>query len=114
MRCTKRPWIRSPKVARTAAVFCWDFVDVRPRSAPAEAYCHYVSYPQRCVARAGAVLRPRPAARVAVRHNAGGNILRRQSRWIATITVEGPLGPQREDYMFWRRQPLQLLSRKAL
>jgi hypothetical protein len=45
-------------------------------SAPAGAvvYCTYVGYPVGCVARAGVVLRPRPVARAAVRHNAGGNL----------------------------------------
>lgn len=46
-------------------------------SAPAGAavvYCTYVGYPAGCVARAGVVLRPRPVARAAVRHNAGGNL----------------------------------------
>ncbi len=46
-------------------------------SAPARAavvYCTYVGYPAGCVARAGVVLRPRPVARAAVRHNAGGNL----------------------------------------
>jgi hypothetical protein len=44
-------------------------------SEPAAAviYCTYVDYPAGCVARAGVVLRPRPVARAAVRHNAGGN-----------------------------------------
>jgi len=44
-------------------------------SGPAGAvvYCTYVGYPSGCVARAGVVLRPRPVARAAVRHNAGGN-----------------------------------------
>jgi hypothetical protein len=44
--------------------------------APAEAviYCTYVGYPVGCIARAGVVLRPRPVARAAVRHNAGGNL----------------------------------------
>jgi hypothetical protein len=37
-------------------------------------YCQYVEYPVGCVARAGVVLRPRPVARAAVRHNAGGNL----------------------------------------
>jgi hypothetical protein len=37
-------------------------------------YCTYVGYPAGCVARAGVVLRPRPVARAAVRHNAGGNM----------------------------------------
>jgi hypothetical protein len=36
-------------------------------------YCTYVGYPAGCVARAGVVLRPRPVAGAAVRHNAGGN-----------------------------------------
>jgi hypothetical protein len=44
-------------------------------SGPAGAvvYCTYVGYPTGCVARAGVVLHPRPAARAAVRHNVGGN-----------------------------------------
>jgi len=44
-------------------------------SEPANAviYCTYVDYPAGCVARAGVVLRPRPVARAAVRHNVGGN-----------------------------------------
>jgi hypothetical protein len=37
-------------------------------------YCTYEGYPGGCVARAGVVLRPRPVARAAVRHNAGGNM----------------------------------------
>jgi len=37
-------------------------------------YCTYVGYPAGCVARPGVVLRPRPVARAAVRHNAGGNL----------------------------------------
>lgn len=41
--------------------------------AGAVVYCQYVDYPKSCVARAGVVLRPRPVARAAVRHNAGGN-----------------------------------------
>ena len=45
-------------------------------SKPASAviYCTYVGYPVGCVARAGVVLRPRPVARAAVRHNVGGNL----------------------------------------
>jgi hypothetical protein len=43
------------------------------RTANAVVYCQYVEYPAGCVARAGVVLRPRPVARAAVRHNAGGN-----------------------------------------
>ena len=43
------------------------------QTANAVVYCQYVEYPAGCVARAGVVLRPRPVARAAVRHNAGGN-----------------------------------------
>jgi hypothetical protein len=43
------------------------------QTANAVVYCQYVEYPVGCVARAGVVLRPRPVARAAVRHNAGGN-----------------------------------------
>ena len=43
------------------------------QTANAVVYCQYVKYPVGCVARAGVVLRPRPMARAAVRHNAGGN-----------------------------------------
>ncbi|WP_249157300.1 hypothetical protein [Bradyrhizobium sp. KB893862 SZCCT0404] len=44
-----------------------------PAPAHAVIYCTYVGYPAGCVARAGVVLRPRPVARAAVRHNVGGN-----------------------------------------
>jgi hypothetical protein len=47
---------------------------LNPAPAKAVVYCQYVSYPAGCVARAGVVLRPRPVARAAVRHNAGGNM----------------------------------------
>jgi hypothetical protein len=46
---------------------------LNPAPANAVVYCQYVEYPAGCVARAGVVLRPRPVARAAVRHNAGGN-----------------------------------------
>jgi hypothetical protein len=46
---------------------------LNPTPAKAVVYCQYVEYPAGCVARAGVVLRPRPVARAAVRHNAGGN-----------------------------------------
>jgi hypothetical protein len=51
-------------------------VGVTLSSEPAGAvvYCTYVGYPGGCIARAGVVLRPRPVARAAVRHNAGGNL----------------------------------------
>ena len=62
-------------VAGIAASLLLAFAGVTLSSAPAKAvvYCQYVEYPAGCVARAGVVLRPRPAARAAVRHNAGGN-----------------------------------------
>ena len=46
---------------------------LNPAPAKAVVYCQYVEYPTGCVARAGVVLKPRPVARAAVRHNAGGN-----------------------------------------
>jgi hypothetical protein len=49
-------------------------VTLSPEPARAVVYCQYVDYPPSCVARAGVVLRPRPVARAAVRHNAGGNL----------------------------------------
>ncbi len=49
-------------------------VTLSPARAAAVVYCQYVGYPHGCVARAGVVLRPRPVARAAVRHNAGGNL----------------------------------------
>ena len=48
-------------------------VTLSPAPAGAVVYCQYVGYPHGCVAKAGVVLRPRPVARAAVRHNAGGN-----------------------------------------
>ncbi|WP_456698984.1 MULTISPECIES: hypothetical protein [unclassified Bradyrhizobium] len=48
-------------------------VTFNPAPAAAIVYCTYVGYPAGCVARAGVVLRPRPVARAAVRHNVGGN-----------------------------------------
>ncbi|WP_349631429.1 hypothetical protein [Bradyrhizobium sp. BR 10289] len=48
-------------------------ITLNPAPAGAVVYCQYVGYPVGCVARAGVVLRPRPVARAAVRHNVGGN-----------------------------------------
>ncbi len=48
-------------------------VTLSPAPAAAVIYCQYIGYPHGCVARAGVVLRPRPVARAAVRHNVGGN-----------------------------------------
>jgi len=44
-----------------------------PSPAKAVIYCTYVGYPAGCIVRPGVVLRPRPVARAAVRHNIGGN-----------------------------------------
>jgi len=58
-----------------AAVLAAGFVTVgTTKEAGAVVYCTYVGYPAGCVARPGVVLRPRPVARAAVRHNAGGNL----------------------------------------
>jgi hypothetical protein len=48
-------------------------ITLTPAPASAVIYCTYVGYPVGCVASAGVVLRPRPVARAAVRHNVGGN-----------------------------------------
>jgi hypothetical protein len=73
---TKSPSIKSVTVAGMAASLMLAFAGVTLGPAPARAvvYCQYVEYPHGCVARAGVVLRPRPVARAAVRHNAGGNL----------------------------------------
>jgi hypothetical protein len=63
--------IKSATVAGIAASVLLGLAPLTP--AGAVVYCQYVDYPQGCVARAGVVLRPRPVARAAVRHNAGGN-----------------------------------------
>ena len=77
MHRRKRLSIKSTTVAGIAASALLAFAGVTVSPAPAGAavvYCQYVGYPQGCVARAGVVLRPRPVARAAVRHNAGGNL----------------------------------------
>lgn len=68
--------IKSVTVAGIAASMLLGLAAVTLSPAPAGAivYCTYVGYPHGCVARAGVVLRPRPVARAAVRHNAGGNM----------------------------------------
>ena len=63
--------IKSATVAGIAASVLLGLAPVTP--AGAVVYCQYVDYPHGCVARAGVVLRPRPVARAAVRHNVGGN-----------------------------------------
>ena len=67
---------KSATVAGIAASVLLGLAGVTLNPAPAKAvvYCTYEGYPGGCVARAGVVLRPRPVARAAVRHNAGGNM----------------------------------------
>ena len=68
--------IKSVTFAGIAASLMLAFAGVTLSPAPASAvvYCTYVGYPSGCVVRAGVVLKPRPVARAAVRHNAGGNL----------------------------------------
>ena len=75
MRRRKHLSIKSVTVTGIAASVLLGLAAVTLSAAPAGAvvYCQYVDYPPSCVARAGVVLRPRPVARAAVRHNAGGN-----------------------------------------
>ncbi len=76
MHRTKRLSIKSITVTGIAASVLLGLAGLALSPAPASAviYCTYVGYPHGCVARAGVVLRPRPVARAAVRHNAGGNL----------------------------------------
>ncbi len=76
MQLGNRLSIKSATVAGMAAsaLLGLAVVALDPSPAGAVVYCTYVGYPSGCVARAGVVLRPRPVARAAVRHNAGGNL----------------------------------------
>jgi hypothetical protein len=76
MQPRKRLSIKSATVAGIAASVLLGVAGITLNPAPAKAvvYCTYEGYPGGCVARAGVVLRPRPVARAAVRHNAGGNM----------------------------------------
>jgi hypothetical protein len=76
MRSRKCLSIKSATVAGIAASALLGLAGLTLNPAPANAvvYCQYTAYPTGCVARAGVVLRPRPVARAAVRHNAGGNM----------------------------------------
>jgi hypothetical protein len=76
MRSRKRFSLKSATFAGITASALLGFAGVTLNPAPANAvvYCQYTAYPAGCVARAGVVLRPRPVARAAVRHNAGGNM----------------------------------------
>ena len=71
-----RHFVKPATVAGVAVSALLGFSGVTFSTEPAGAvvYCTYVGYPAGCVARAGVVLRPRPVARAAVRHNAGGNL----------------------------------------
>jgi hypothetical protein len=71
-----RHFVKPATVAGVAVSALLGFAGVTFSTEPAGAvvYCTYVGYPAGCVARAGVVLRPRPVARAAVRHNAGGNL----------------------------------------
>jgi hypothetical protein len=71
MRPRKHLSIKSATIAGIAASVLLGLAAATP--ARAVVYCQYVDYPSGCVVRAGVVLRPRPVARAAVRHNAGGN-----------------------------------------
>jgi hypothetical protein len=72
MHSRKRLSIKSATVAGIAASVLLGLAAVTP--ATAVVYCQYVGYPHGCIARTGVVLHPRPVARAAVRHNAGGNL----------------------------------------
>ena len=77
MHPRKRLSIKSATVAGIAASVLLGLAGLTLNPTPAKAvvvYCTYVGYPSGCVARAGVVLRPRPVARAAVRHHAGGNM----------------------------------------
>lgn len=76
MHQRKLPSMKSATIAGIAASTLLGLAAVTFSPAPASAviYCSYVGYPVGCVARAGVVLRPRPVARAAVRHNVGGNM----------------------------------------
>jgi hypothetical protein len=73
MRPRKHLSIRSVTVTGAASLLALAAITLSAAPAGAVVYCQYVDYPQGCVARASVVLRPRPVARAAVRHNVGGN-----------------------------------------
>jgi hypothetical protein len=75
MHPKKRLSIKSATIGGIAASALLGLAGLTLNPGPASAvvYCQYTAYPAGCVARAGVVLGPRPVARAAVRHNAGGN-----------------------------------------
>ncbi|MGJ5050179.1 hypothetical protein ACQR09_24210 [Bradyrhizobium oligotrophicum] len=76
MHQRKGSFIKSATIAGLSASVLLGLAGASLTPGPAKAviYCTYVGYPVGCVARAGVVLRPRPVARAAVRHNVGGNL----------------------------------------
>jgi hypothetical protein len=76
MHLRQRPSTKSTTIAGigTAILLGLTAAVVNPAPAGAVVYCQYIGYPPSCVARPGVVLRPRPVARAAVSHNAGGNL----------------------------------------
>lgn len=70
----RRPTKSAAGAGIAASLLGLAVLTVNPAPANAVVYCQYTGYPAGCVARAGVVLRPRPVARAAVRHNAGGNM----------------------------------------
>jgi hypothetical protein len=99
---------QSATVAGVAASVLLGLTGLTLSPAPARAvvYCQYVGYPHGCVARAGVVLRPRPVARAAVRHNAGGNLDGRQSRWGAAVKACFAATSEKEAVTASSRWPL--------
>lgn len=69
-----RHFPKTATVAGLAVSALLGFAGVTIGSEPAGAvvYCQYIDYPPSCVARPGVVLRPRPAARAAVRGATAG------------------------------------------
>ena len=76
MHPRKRLSVKPATVAGIAACVLLGLAGLALDPAPAKAtvYCQYVGFPHGCIAREGVVLRPRPVARAAVHHNAGGNL----------------------------------------
>ena len=75
MRPRKHLSIKSATVTGIAASVLLGLAAATFSAPPAGAvvYCKYVDYPAGCVVRAGAVLKPRPVARAAVRQNVGSD-----------------------------------------
>jgi hypothetical protein len=76
MHQRKGSFIKSATIAGLSASVLLGLAAASLTPGPAKAviYCTYVGYPAGCIVRPGVVLRPRPVARAAVRHNVGGNL----------------------------------------